>query len=336
MTIRLLAFTDRGEALARTLAKHLDGEAARCGPDCPLSAWTKQAFSQGDALVFVGAAGIAVRAIAPYVKSKASDPAVVVVDEAGKYAIPILSGHLGGANALARRIAACIGGQAILTTATDLNQVFAVDLWAKAQGCAVPEPERIKCVSARRLAGEPVEFESDFPLPEPYPAGLTPGSGAGFTVSIDRKDDERLHLVPRIVTLGVGCKKATTQEAIEAAYRTLLDRSTLHPSSILQVCTIDRKGEEPGLLAFCAAHRRGPVRGPGDLHRLCLRREDRGCGQRLRAGGGAGQRRDAADSQAGSRRRDPGGGFGAVASRLEVAGCLRYSSWASGPASGNT
>ncbi len=231
MTVRLLAFTDRGEALARTLAKHLDGEAARCGPDCPLS-----------------------RAIAPYVKSKASDPAVVVVDEAGKYAIPILSGHLGGANALARRIAACIGGQAILTTATDLNQVFAVDLWAKAQGCAVPEPERIKCVSARRLAGEPVEFESDFPLPEPYPAGLTPGSGAGFTVSIDRKDDERLHLVPRIVTLGVGCKKATTQEAIEAAYRTLLDRSTLHPSSILQVCTIDRKGEELGLLAFCAAH----------------------------------------------------------------------------------
>ena len=254
MTVRLLAFTDRGEALARTLAKHLDGEAARCGPDCPLSAWTEQAFSQGDALVFVGAAGIAVRAIAPYVKSKASDPAVVVVDEAGKYAIPILSGHLGGANALARRIAACIGGRAILTTATDLNQVFAVDLWAKAQGCAVPEPGRIKRVSARLLAGETVAFESDFPLPEPYPAGLTPGSGAGFTVSIDRKDDERLHLVPRIVTLGVGCKKATTQEAIEAAYRTLLDRSTLHPSSILQVCTIDRKGEEPGLLAFCAAH----------------------------------------------------------------------------------
>lgn len=259
MTIRLLAFTDRGLSLARTLALALDGTAARCGPDLPLDRWTAQAFSSADALIFVGAAGIAVRAIAPRLRGKAVDPAVVVVDEGGAYAIPILSGHLGGGNALARRIAALTGGQAAITTATDRRGVFAVDLWAKAQNCAIPEPERIKDVSARLLAGDPVRFFSDYPISGKPPAGLLPGDGGGFTVSIYQKNDPRLHLVPRIVSLGVGCKKDTSLEVIEAAVSALLVRTQICPEAVCQICTIDRKGEEPGLLAFCAA-RRWPLR----------------------------------------------------------------------------
>ena len=92
MTLRLLAFTDRGFTLAQTLAEALDGEAARCGAPLGLAEWTAGGFSQADALVFVGAAGIAVRAIAPHVRHKASDPAVVVVDEAGRlFAAPPMS-----------------------------------------------------------------------------------------------------------------------------------------------------------------------------------------------------------------------------------------------------
>ncbi|MFR3219086.1 MAG: hypothetical protein ACLTOS_04905 [Ruthenibacterium lactatiformans] len=106
MTVRLLAFTQKGMELARRLAAELSGEAARCGEGCTLDAWTADAFANADALVYVGAAGIAVRAVAPYAGNKASDPAVVAVDECGRFAVPLLSGHLGGANRLARRIGA--------------------------------------------------------------------------------------------------------------------------------------------------------------------------------------------------------------------------------------
>ena len=98
MNLEYLAFTAQGMELAAALARALGGTPARCGAPEGLAGWTARAFRQAEGLVFVGAAGIAVRAIAPHVRNKAADPAVVVVDEAGRFAIPLLSGHLGGAN----------------------------------------------------------------------------------------------------------------------------------------------------------------------------------------------------------------------------------------------
>lgn len=100
MSVALLSFSARGQVVAERLAEALGGTAQRCGGAVSLSGWTKKAFDECDALVFVGAVGIAVRAIAPFVKDKATDPAVVAVDEAGHFAVPLLSGHLGGANDL--------------------------------------------------------------------------------------------------------------------------------------------------------------------------------------------------------------------------------------------
>ena len=254
MRARLLAFTDRGYDLAVRLGAVLNGEVSRCGADCTLTDWTAGAFEEANVLIFVGAAGIAVRAVAPHIKCKTEDPAVLVVDETGTYVIPILSGHLGGANALARRVAAYTGGQAVITTATDRNSVFAVDLWAKAQNCAVLEPERIKNISAPLLAGKPVEFESEWPITGSVPDGLDSGNTSGFSVSVTRKQDDRLHLVPRIAFLGVGCRRGTTKQSIEEAFHALTKGFSLCPEAICQVCTIDRKASEPGLLAFCAAH----------------------------------------------------------------------------------
>ena len=145
MTRAYLAFTETGLALAKRLAAALPGSVARCGQDgTSLAEWTGVQFMQSDALIFVGAAGIAVRAIAPHCKSKTTDPAVVVVDECGRFAVPILSGHLGGANDLARAIATVCGAVPVITTATDAHGIFAVDEWAKHQNCMVLEPERIK------------------------------------------------------------------------------------------------------------------------------------------------------------------------------------------------
>ena len=106
MSRAYLAFTEKGMALARRLARALPGSVSRCGAGgVRLAEWTSTQFAQADALIFVGAVGIAVRAIAPHCKSKATDPAVVVLDECGRFAVPLLSGHLGGANALARALA---------------------------------------------------------------------------------------------------------------------------------------------------------------------------------------------------------------------------------------
>ena len=176
MRLELIAFTARGNALAQRLADDLNraGHSAACTRRAGQRAgeWAEAAFARSQGLIFVGAAGIAVRSIAPLLRCKSEDPAVVVVDEGGRFAVPILSGHLGGANDLAREIAALLGGQAVLTTATDVNGIFAVDQWARQQGLFIHNPEKIVDVSAALLAGEQVSLWSRWPISGKMPAGL--------------------------------------------------------------------------------------------------------------------------------------------------------------------
>ena len=255
MTVRLLAFTQKGMELARRLAAELSGEAARCGEGCTLDAWTADAFANADALVYVGAAGIAVRAVAPYAGNKASDPAVVAVDECGRFAVPLLSGHLGGANRLARRIGAVCGALPVITTATDANGAFAVDEWAVRQGCCVLDVPRIKRVSAKILAGGTAVLRSPWPVAGTPPAGVAADGGAfDFELTVHSADAGALRLVPRIAVLGVGCRRGTPQAALEAAFSALLARGDLRPQAVRKACSLDRKQDEPGLLAFCRAH----------------------------------------------------------------------------------
>ena len=221
MTRAYLAFTETGLALAKRLSAALPGSVARCGQDgVSLAEWTSAQFVQSDALIFVGAAGIAVRAIAPHCKSKTTDPAVVVVDECGRFAVPILSGHLGGANDLARAIAAVCGAVPVITTATDAHGIFAVDEWAKHQNCTVLEPERIKLVSGALLAGKTVQFASDWPIAGAPPDGITAGDAPDFALTLCPAGDA-LHLVPRIGVLGVGCKRGTSAETVSYTHLTL-------------------------------------------------------------------------------------------------------------------
>ena len=256
MTVRLLAFTERGFALARRLGEALEGEALRCGAPLGLADWTAAAFAEAEALVFVGAAGIAVRAIAPHVRHKAQDPAVVVVDEGGRFAVPLLSGHLGGANGLARRIAALCGAEAVITTATDVRGLFAVDEWAKRQNCRVENPEAIKRVSGKILSGGQAGVHSPWPIegPPPPEVCLAEEADCDVLLTVRRTEGDCLRLIPAAAVLGVGCRRGTRQETLEAAFQRLLADSGLHPLAFRKACSIDLKREEPGLLAFCAAH----------------------------------------------------------------------------------
>ncbi len=260
MKLAILAFSDKGGCLGERLQKAFcsGGETAtleRCA-EGGLTEWTSAHFDTTDALIFIGSCGIAVRAIAPYVKSKLTDPAVAVVDECGMYAVSLLSGHIGGANALTRRICEMIHAIPVITTATDRNGVFAIDDWAAREGLWIANPERIKWVSAGLLSGECIRVKSLVPIAGPLPDGFvanddTPDVLITFRT---RGREEALRLVPRVLTLGVGCKRGVNADALEEAFALILKKASCYKEAIRRVCSIDVKADEPGILDFCARH----------------------------------------------------------------------------------
>ena len=211
-------------------------------------------FAWADTLVFVGSVGIAVREIAPFVRSKLTDPAVVSMDELGTFVIPLLSGHIGGANDLALRLAEVVGGTAVITTATDINKKFSVDAWAARNGLHITNLNTAKAVSAEILE-RPVPIKSDFPIVNDLPnATVSADSGRiGIYISCkkDKPFEETLLLVPRVLHLGIGCRRGTPVENFRQAVDTVLKEHNIHPKAIKQVTSIDIKSNETGLLEFC-------------------------------------------------------------------------------------
>lgn len=263
-------------------------------PECmvwqrSLNDWAREMFASMDALIFIGATGIAVRAIAPLVQDKFYDPAVLVMDELGQFCIPLLSGHVGGANELAETISRLIGSQAVITTATDVNHKFAVDVFARKNGLKIADRELAKEISAELLTGRKVGFFTDFLWNGTLPKGLCEGQFCDRNIRItinadslksnskkrakiegydtetgtEQKETDRsemcsegkaiLRLVPPVIILGIGCRKGTPAGQIQAAIHQLLKEQNLHPLSIAAVATIDLKKEEPGLLAAAKA-----------------------------------------------------------------------------------
>ena len=236
--------------------------------------WIGKVFGESDALVFVGAVGIAVRSIAPHIASKATDPAVVVIDEAGRFVIPILSGHLGGANALALYLASITGGQAVITTATDVNGVFAFDDWARRMNCAVENTDLIREVSGTLLGGGIVPVWSDFEILGEVPSGVELSSFAessvcvtirdevceasceaacadcrtdGLSAPIDKNSAGKLRIIPRVVCVGIGCRRGTPAEEIEDAIMATLRENGISPKALYALASIDLKAEEEGI-----------------------------------------------------------------------------------------
>ena len=180
MKISVISFTETGQQLAKRIRESMDGETAvtlytKCSrlekktvpavddSDADticvrnsLSAWAGEQMAARHALIFIGACGIAVRAIAPWIMDKLHDSPVLVADEMGKYVIPLLSGHVGGANELAVRLAGALGAIPVITTATDLHDSFAVDIFAKRNDLRICNREGIAKVSAKVLAGEEI------------------------------------------------------------------------------------------------------------------------------------------------------------------------------------
>lgn len=223
--------------------------------------WTNYYFSKTDLLVFIGATGIAVRSIAPYVCDKKTDPAVIVMDEHGKFVISLLSGHIGGANEWALLIAEELESIPVVTTATDLNHKLAVDVFAVKNGMSIKEMEMAKKIAADFLDQKNVGCLSDFAIEGKIPQELNVcqtkeecvmEDGIHITIQKDTMPFvHTLHLIPKIVVLGIGCKKDTKKETIEHAVKETLTLMKIEKESLLCVCSIELKKEEQGLIQFC-------------------------------------------------------------------------------------
>jgi cobalt-precorrin 5A hydrolase len=229
MTLRAAAFTDRGAQWSEKIGVPVERPASAFS-------WAAEAFQTGGALLFIGAVGIAVRAIGPHIRSKLTDPAVVVMDELGRHVIPILSGHIGGANELALEIANKTGAEPVITTATDLNGLPAIDVWAVNNGCAIENPSNIRAVSAAALKGKPVGVMiTERLLTPPFPATLI--------------------LRPRTLVLGAGCRRGVVPSRFEENALDYLKSSGVSLLSVRALATIDRKADEPAFQDFCAKYR---------------------------------------------------------------------------------
>lgn len=264
----IFAFTESGKATALRIQEALNSDEVLLKTPMRLANGRFEAYSGGlsdcvggvfdrDALIFVGAAGIAVRAIAPHVLSKRTDPAVLCLDEKGQYVIPLLSGHIGGANRLARKLAAAMNAAPVITTATDVNGRFSVDAWAAERGMTIGSMALAKRVSAEMLTQD-IPIYSDRPEPTTLPDGLIWSDkgelGICVTVHDQAPFEHTLRLIPKALIVGIGCRRGIPSEAVETAIEVVFRDNGLLIEAVRKAASIDVKRNETGLNICCQKH----------------------------------------------------------------------------------
>lgn len=238
------------------------------------AATLQQAFTENDALIVIGATGITVRVLAPVIQDKMRDPAVIVMDEKGQHVISLLSGHLGGANALATWLADQIGGQAVITTATDVNHVTSFDLLARDMDATFTDfRSTVKTLNQMMVNGARIgiwwhpdmaEEQDNYAVP-----GLIPVADLQSLPQLDalvcvtyRRETMMLPvpvytLIPRRIIAGIGCRRETDPDEVLHLFTEQLAEHHLLPEAIRAIGSITLKAQEPALLAL-AAHYQVP------------------------------------------------------------------------------
>jgi cobalt-precorrin 5A hydrolase len=276
--IAVYGLTRTGARLASRVAETLGGdlhlpeglaEDFSARPFSTIAAAVRENFEAYSAHVFVAAAGIVVRSIAPLLRGKDRDPGVVVLDQAGEFAVSLLSGHLGGANRLARRIAELFNAVPVVTTATDTADILAVDVLAMETDMAIANLRAARAVNAALLESKPIQVydpEDRLGLHTASRQGYAPefvdrpGAMAqdrpGILVTWRREEpvDEENHLLlhPRCLAVGIGCHQGTPAATILELVVSVFDEHGLSLSSIRTLASVSSRSGEPGLLR--AAH----------------------------------------------------------------------------------
>ena len=221
-----------------------------------LSKLISDIFNLYDAIIFISACGIAVRMIAPYITSKIEDPAVIAVDEQGKFAISLLSGHLGGANALTELIAGGIDAVPVITTATDIGGKFSPDSFAKANNLYICDMKLAKDIAVSFINNENVGFKSNYPCKN-YPDTVFSNDNCLSGICISNEINEKpfsqtLLLMPVNIVIGVGCKKNTPSSVFENYILNVLNKNNIPIQRVCQIGTIDMKKDEKAIIDFCS------------------------------------------------------------------------------------
>lgn len=281
MRIAIIAITGNGAELGARLKERLAGAEINVLPKFmeragkgaipftgELNKLVARLWPEVDGFVFIMSTGIVVRLIAPLLRGKDKDPAVVVMDDAGKFAISLLSGHLGGANELAGRCASFTGSQAVITTATDVNDLPSFDMLAKECGWIIDDLSRVKSLNALLLEGEEIAVvdptgrvrayfhdRGKLLFCDTFADALESGArGCVFITNRclppESRTDGLLVLRPKNLALGIGCNKGTSADEIEEVVIAHLKRLSLSIKSVACIASATAKQEEPGLLAF--------------------------------------------------------------------------------------
>ncbi len=275
--LHIFSFTPTGRKLASKVKKEIKRDfqsvkvpAAAKLKDGGLKREVGEIFKEGSGdLIFISAAGIAVRSIAPFLKGKDRDPAVLLIDEKGEFVISLLSGHLGGANELTKLIAKRIKARPVITTATDLAGLPSIEELTKKFDFAIEDIKKIKYINSaiikggqvviadkdpKRLAAMKKAYKKTnvFKFQKTVPRRLKKGDALAI-VSFDstlKAPKAALLLRPREFVVGVGCKKGVTIKEVEAAISKTLLAKRVSPLSIKTVASVDIKKTEAGILKF--------------------------------------------------------------------------------------
>ncbi len=273
--VDVAALTERGARLARRIAQGLARPARLRLPEriaamepgalpfTRLAEAARDAFHESRDLVCVMACGIVVRGISHLLQGKDRDPAVVVLDEEGRFAVSLLSGHMGGANLLAREVASITGGTPVITTATDTRGLPAFDILAQETGCRIENLAAVRSIHSALLEGRTVQVvdpvgvlcprlaahQDLFAFFDEIPEG---GTGSQPTVyageSPKHLPSDWLVLRPRTLVLGIGCNRGTGAQEILDLIHEVLDEADLSPLSVSLLASVSEKQDEPGIL----------------------------------------------------------------------------------------
>lgn len=271
MKLLAFSFSDEGAKIGRKLEESLAYDIEHLASrelEVKVSEYLGDKWDSLDGIIFIGALGIAVRIIAPLILHKASDPAVVVLDDLGEYSISLLSGHLGGANQLAEEIATCLGARPIITTASDRRGIEALDLFAKRNNYEMEDMETITRLTRKMVDGKKLGFFSEDKKLINYPYLKI------FTSLEEMKKDREIEgailvtsslisqekmgglpltiLRPKNLNIGIGCRKGVEGKRIKAAIGDLFQELQLSQASIGKIGTVEVKKDEAGIIETAA------------------------------------------------------------------------------------
>lgn len=267
---KIIAFTNHGAKIAQTLVNNLnDGYYVSAYykekyPDLlvnklSLNKFTKEAFNDSRLIIYIGAIGIATRAIAPFIKSKDVDPAIICIDDQANYVIPLLSGHLGNANNFALEISKILEAKPIITTSTDINNVFAIDNFALKNNLLIDDISKIKDISSELIKGNKIGLVSDYPIDNDIPDFIDKDN---HEVGIYLGDDttkypfnKSINLRYKKYVVGIGVRKDKESEVLEEYFLRILKENKIDYRLVSTIVSIDLKKEELALINLANKYR---------------------------------------------------------------------------------